>query len=274
MSRDHFVPRLLLKRFREEGESLWYYDKTRPGKGVEARNPDTVFYSINMNSSSDGEFEIERQFNERIETPFNLLLDKIIPRVLIGLPIDLTNEERALCCSFVYYQCTRRPEIVEEILDEDRFGKIRYEDDFERESVALTKSLLGSEKQEDKDFLHDVRLGVISHASDEVIEAMFKSGIFFLKSPPDGAFCITSNPVYFGTVNVIDPSENQCQAPCIALPVSKKVAICFGAPWLDGTIQSFSNHLDIEQFNRDLWQQSNKIAGATQKQLQRIVGLI
>jgi hypothetical protein len=268
MSRDHFVPKLLLKRFQDEDGRLWYYDTKRAHKGVEPRNPDSVFYKKYFSSNSDRTFTVERQFNERVETPFNEFLDELLPKLEPAVTFELTGDQRALCAAFTYYQAKRRPELMTDLLN-DEYGS--FEDPDEKRAMEFTRALSESSDVVDKGDLHDMRLSVLTHTNSEVLSGMSRAGIWFLESHRSERFCVTSNPVKSHNLHVLDKYGNEMSGTSLAMPVSKDFAMCFGPPSLDGTVQRIATKEVAEKFNSTLWRTSNKIAGTSKAQLERLV---
>lgn len=272
MSKDHFVPQMILKRFKKPGGTLWYYDSERPLKGVEERNPASVFFHRRFSTSSDKEFSVEEQFRDKIETPLNILLDKILPRIRLGMPIDISIENAALLTYFMYYQAKRRPEVVRDVMQEATYGPLEFQDQDEENAVKYTGSILDSEEDEDRSFVHDLRLGILTHTNPAVIESLIEAGIWFARAPDHETFCITSNPIKSHSLHIVDDNGAARHGESLVVAVSYDIAVCFGPPWLDRTIQRVSRAEDVRQINASLWAQSNKIAGASKEQIERIVG--
>lgn len=84
----HFVPRAHLKRFADENGQLWHYDKTKRKKGVEPRNPKSVFWLKHHNTlideNNDQNFELEKELS-KVETQFKQISDDVIEKISGGV---------------------------------------------------------------------------------------------------------------------------------------------------------------------------------------------
>nr|WP_321360325.1 DUF4238 domain-containing protein [uncultured Hyphomonas sp.] len=273
MSKDHFVPQLILKRFKKPGGVFWYYDRQRPQKGVEERNPSKVFYHRSFSTSSDKEFSVEEQFQERIETPLTELLDKVLPMVRLGFTPEISDENAELVAHFLYYQAKRRPEVVRDTLDTKIYGPLTFRDRAEERAVKFTSSVLDSNLSEDLSFIHDLRLHILTHTNPKVIRHIIDTGFWFARAPAQGAFCITSNPIRSHFLDIVDASGVRRSGQSLLIPVAHDIAVCFGPPWLDRTVQFINDPQCVDRINESLWAQSNKIGGPTKQQIEQIVGI-
>lgn len=105
----HFVPQAHLKRFTDENGQLWYYDKTKRDKGVEPRNPKSVFWLKHHNTligeDNEKNFDLERELS-KIETQFTRISHDVIEKISKG--VDPLSDNAS--CDFLrrYFQLQQR----------------------------------------------------------------------------------------------------------------------------------------------------------------------
>lgn len=262
MSKHHFVPQFMVREFRNADGVLWYYDESRAEKGVESRNPSSVFFQRNLNANSDKSVNVESQFNERLETPFSNLSSRIISSVRGRARYVLTTDEKILCAAFIYYQWKRYPEVLEYALGFDTGN--RHDED----EVEQVRELLKSAEKSDQDFIHDVRLSVIAKANTSVMKHLVKIGFWFAKSPPAEFFIVGSNLLHRHKFQVLHPSVASVNS--ILMPIAYDLALCIGPKVLEGQILDIRRKTDIRAINRKISSSSSKIAGPSRNTIEKL----
>ena len=91
------MPRAHLKRFADVNGQLWHYDKSKHQKGVEPRNPKSVFWLKHHNTligeNNEQNFDIENELS-KIEAQFKQISDDVIEKVSGGID---PSPDRASC---------------------------------------------------------------------------------------------------------------------------------------------------------------------------------
>ena len=109
----HFVPRVHLKRFADQNGHLWHFDKTKLKKGVEPRNPKSIFWLKHHNTligeNNEKNFEIELELS-KIETCFSDISEELIKKVLGGIDPSSDHESCRFMRQYFQLQYRRTPD--------------------------------------------------------------------------------------------------------------------------------------------------------------------
>ena len=129
----HYIPRMLLKRFTDNGGNLYFYDKRHPDKGVRKRAPKNLFYERHFYTqvAEDGtqDAAVETEFLARLENDASPVIEKIVSAARRGDTPNLSVAEKDVWVEFTYIQFKRVPERREKN-KEEIFEEIRREIDF------------------------------------------------------------------------------------------------------------------------------------------------
>lgn len=109
----HFVPRMLLKRFVGSDSRLWAFDKRRPDRGIWQSTPKDLLkerhlYTVTL---ADGlqNFAVEEALGH-VESAAEPVIERVLERARVGLPPQLTSEDRFTMILFLYFQLKRVPD--------------------------------------------------------------------------------------------------------------------------------------------------------------------
>ncbi|RWN09485.1 MAG: DUF4238 domain-containing protein [Mesorhizobium sp.] len=79
---NHYVARMLLKRFMSDDGEFFYVDRRRPEKAIIHRNPEGVFSRNHLYTSYDKDgnpdVALERDIYRKIESDTSPIIDKIV----------------------------------------------------------------------------------------------------------------------------------------------------------------------------------------------------
>ncbi len=268
----HFIPQMLSERFKGDDGKLWYFDAERPHKGVEPRNPESIFVAKHLNTveKKDGTKDLtaEAVFG-RIESDTKPILDKIRLAFPQGPPIALTQAERQTLAKFVFYQFKRPPEAffdkavgvtVADIREDakafynEKLGRNPTEEEYQE--VASVDALEWMKKA-----------GHIMATADpgqKVVDLILQNcGIFFLGTPEHCSWVLGSNPV------IRDGGRLGMPDVRYFMPIDKDVALCFGDPRTEGQIAA-ATQAQVRRLNEEAWSQSKTIAGPSARQLRSL----
>ena len=86
----HYIPRMLLKRFTDKEGNLYCYDKRHPDKGVRKRAPKNLFFVRHLYTqvAEDGTQDalVETEFLAVLESQASPVIEKIISAARLGQP--------------------------------------------------------------------------------------------------------------------------------------------------------------------------------------------
>jgi len=259
VSKHHFVPQLILRRFRSESGELFYFNLDQPEKPIISRNPSSIFYSRNLNTLADRTQSREQQFAEKLDTPFDAFLNRVEIEKERKRAILLSEDERALAACFLYYQWSRRPTIVEDLL---ATGNLDVLDDGEKEAIRILSESLDSTDPELGAFLHNVRAMSLVHMNPEVVHDIKGRGLCFVRNESGQPFIIGAQPVLRHIWWLHSLAENisyEVDQMCFA--VSADLMLMIGPIELDGQVLKITNPSAVRACNKGVALQSRMIAG-------------
>lgn len=111
--RHHYIPQCHIKRFSNENNQLWYFDKLKVSKGVELRSPASIFWRHHHNTligeKGEKNYTIELELS-KVESQYSDVSAKISDAVGAGrLPI-LSERESAFIREYTQLQARRSPD--------------------------------------------------------------------------------------------------------------------------------------------------------------------
>jgi hypothetical protein len=112
--RHHIVPQFILKNFCDQNGQLYFYQKNRPHKGIEVRNPETAFFQRNIYSNFKSCFADQRedkteQHFAQIESAASPVIKRIIESARNTKLPSLNEEEKYALSHFIRMQFARTP---------------------------------------------------------------------------------------------------------------------------------------------------------------------
>lgn len=258
MSKHHFVPKLLLKRFKSEDGELFYFNLYKPNQPIVHRNPDTIFYERRLNTLSDNSQSREAQFAERIDTPFDALLTNIEASFGNGNRVDLTEEARTIVACFVVYQWKRRPSALTDILASNTQTKLSPS---EEDALEIVRRAVVSSEPEMQNFAHDLRAQVLVHLNPDVVESVLSRGFCFARNRTNNKFIVGSNPICRHVFLLNSDQAEKFEVDQNVMPISNDKLLLIGPSELDGRILDICSSSDVRSMNSKIALQSNMIAG-------------
>jgi len=259
LSKHHFVPQLILRRFRSTSKEFFYFNIEKPDDLIVNRNTRSVFYQRGLNTLSNKSESREQQFAARLETPFNQLLDQIEQVLFSKSVLDLSDDDRALIASFFYYQYRRRPSIVDELMSDPRRIEL---DQAEVDALKFTSKALLSDDQNDRDYLHDLRAVLLVHMNPEVVKDIIKTGVCFVRNSTDQPFIVGSRPICHVAFKANDTLvRERYLVERFVFPVSARWSILIGPVELDRRVLEITNNSEVRLINKKIALQSTMIGG-------------
>jgi len=259
LSKHHFVPKLILKRFKSDSGELFYFDLKKPHRPIISRNPDSIFYERSLNTLSDRSESREQQFAEKIDTPFDALLSRIEARSGAGRRLDLSSDDRTLLACFLYYQLKRRPSIVSDLLEEDADNDIPSHDISLLSDIQKQPSI---NTDDARNFIHDVRALTLVHLSPEVVENIIKRGVCFARNLTDQKFIVGARPITRHVLTIGGPRRsNVYEVDQLVFPVGSDFLMLIGPIELDGQVLELASSAEVRSLNKKIALQSSMIAG-------------
>src|SRR5665213_4370433 len=142
---NHYVPEMLLKRFMSEDGDLFYYDKRKPEKSIEHRNPSSIFCQPNLyvdvNKAGKRNVTLERDVYSRLEGDTKPILDRIVTAARKSELPKLSPEEKSTWDQFFLQQWQRTPDAFAVIFNKFDFDE-KFDSSVEESNFSSKSNLL------------------------------------------------------------------------------------------------------------------------------------
>jgi hypothetical protein len=232
--RHHSVPEMLQRRFADQREMLWFFDKLRPNLGVRSTTSNSLFVRHRQYTfkHSDGrrDWSLEVRYSQ-LEGYMNVLIERIVPEVIGGKYPKLTPNERALLDLYLYEQWRRVPELYDKLISDSEFVALIQQslDEYEQQIRPLTSAeregfmsaaYLKAERQR-------VRVLSLSHTTGTSLAALSTKGLFFARTAKNRSFLLGSSPVI--KLTPLDQSDLSHPNVEVWLAIDPNVAIVLAA---------------------------------------------
>ena len=272
----HYIPRMLLKRFTDKEGNLYFYDKRHPDKGVRRRAPKNLFYERHLYTQveEDGtqDASVETEFLAVLESEASPVIEKIVSAARRGHPPKLSPVEKDIWVKFSYNQFVRVPETRGKYR-EDILQKIRRKIDFIGRFRPFTDrelSILDDEETMERLFrnssIQSVRMASVKVSG---VLSEKRVGVAVIRNPkPRRSFVIGSNPV----VKMSHPERSHLADPTVELwlPLARDVAVSPCPGDRDKVVSANDRH--IREINKSIFQQSTVIAGCSRELIESVLG--
>ena len=273
----HYIPRMLLKRFTDKEGNLYFYDKRHPDKGVRKRAPKNLFYERHLYTQveEDGtqDASVETEFLAVLESEANPVFERIVSAARRGDTPNLSPDEKNIWVEFTYIQFKRVPERREKH-KEEIFQEIRREIEFIGQFQRFTDhklSILDDEETMER-LWRNISIQTVQKPLSKEGAAIFiekRIGVAVIRNPkPKRSFVIGSNPV----VKMSNPERSHLADPTVELwlPLARDVAVTPCPGERDKIISANDRH--IRTINKSIFQQSTVIAGCSRELIELVKG--
>ena len=267
----HIVPKMILRKFVNDDDKLFVFDKRRPKSGVYPVSPAKAFTEKDLNSTKQADGTLDAQLEIRfskLESEVSPIIDRIVDCALSGKKPELSDVQLNRWNNFVSYQQKRAPDAFE------RMGVTQtYPDDLLRRVDEIERDIRPLTDQEKKDiFSYRMYQNVVvaARGTNEgfVLEALTRRGLAIaILDSPKRSFIIGDYPLArLGRNSLNHP---QCE---LWFPVSSKVAV---SPWGEASSETIIalNREQVRRMNNVIWEQSNIIAGRSDRLIRSLAGL-
>jgi hypothetical protein len=264
----HFVSKMLLRRFTDQNGNLFFFSKLCPQKGVLTTTPAKLFRKRHIYTAEDKrgvkDVALENHYAE-MEGLANSIIEKIVSSARQGREPRLTAKERDIWDSFFYDQWRRVPDLHGKFLEKDSFESfIQHAVD----AVEARRGPLGASAKrdiQDPSWLERVKQNAKVEAlkgnSPEILTLLRTKGLgIIVIRNPGASFVIGSFPV----VKLTKPGHEHLADPTVEvwLPVAHDVAVS-PAPNPPGTelVVEITGDAPVRALNIASFKQSTAIAG-------------
>ena len=272
--RHHFVPQMLLRRFVDDAGYLYFVDRRNLQAGVQPARPDNLLLERHLYSKilRDGtrDVTLERRY-AKLEGIVNPLIDDITRCVLDGVIPKLNDAAKSAWDWFLYEQWRRVPDMHNRVMPlADAETAIREAiDAFEN----LHRKLTPDERQRSltpqaiAEFRQNARVGALSRASSQILNALANKGLSFGVCEPRHSFILGSSPVLkiAGTTSRLDDPTVE-----IWLPIHPNIMAATGGKKGDTKIVQLPAH-SVRSFNLAVMRKSSMIASRSKKLVHSLV---
>lgn len=268
--RHHFVSEMQQRRFTNEDGKLYFFDKRFPEKGVLATKPKNLFVEGHLYTRTDErgnkDVSLERYF-AALEGDADRIIEKMVLAVRNNNLPCLTVDEKNLWDLFFCYQWKRVPEAIEAGYDVRSFDLYLKEviEEFEENHRPLSpeEHQHFANKKTRAQLFQNSKVMAIADPGGEVQNVLGKKGLIFAVTyKSNKSFVIGSRPV----IRLSSPGREHLSDPSVEiwLPIASDVAV---TPALSRGQERFVEikDEDVRKINACIYQQSNKIAGCSER---------
>ena len=275
--RQHYNPRMLLKRFVDTDGRLHFFTNHAPDKGVLTSTPENLFLQKHLYTQVDEvgtkDVSIETSFLANLEGKADPIIEKIVCAARRRQPPNLSHDEKDVFLTFFYIQLTRVPDVRDPIMDEVRHDTIE-----EIEEAANVRSLTDDERamldggEEMERRLKNANIQSLPMGLNNRVFQILKKKhmcVALIRNPkPKRAFVIGSYPV----VKLSFPDRSFLGDPTVQvwLPLARDVAVALNSGKCDRV--KMIKDRDIQSLNESIFKQSTVIAGCSQELIESLLG--
>ncbi len=265
----HYIPRMILKRFTDKEGNLHFYDKKHPDKGVRKRAPKNLFYERHLYTQVEEggtqDASVETEFLANLESKAAPIIAMIVKAARLRRVPVLAVCERKAYVEYFRTQLVRLPERRRWFAEETRRQVVQ---ELERASAVRPLKdhelalLEGGEEIERMWSNSSVATLPLAFASDPMSERYSRGGlcIAVIRKPTSKrAFVIGSNPI----VRLVDDDRMYSENPDIELwlPLARDVAVALNPGTCDRLKIMKDKH--IWKMNEIIFSQSSTVAGCS-----------
>ena len=264
-TRQHFVPKMLLRNFTETKGWLFSFDKDLPERGVRKSSAkrfcteDDIYTVYDEHGNRD--VSAEKDF-ALLEGKTGEIIKKIKEAVRAGKPPGLNSSEKETLDRFFLCQCSRVPDWNDPILNR------RFENTFNE-----NPEILEMPKTDIDRFKRDVRARSLAHyiknPSKKMLSILENKGLIIaVAATGNERFVIGSNPV------IVDHPGYSLFGRIRKdwLPIAPDIAVALSFPRGVENLVKFGEG-NIRSFNEAVFGQSAMIAGNSRELVERVAGL-
>lgn len=269
--RNHYIPVMILKHFKDRDGILHCYSKD--SGNVFKSKPERIFYIRNLHTQRDSsgrkDSSIESRISKFIEDPAAPVVTKIIETARNRTKPDLTNEEKMIWDRFFCCQLRRLPKSRELLADSEIV--LQALDDFERKVRPLTKT----ERQKYENFelqkqlTDNAWIDAILPNDGELLHVIQSKGLAIgVIDSSRKSFIIGDRPV----VEIASEGSTDLRRPGVErlLPISYDVVVTpAGLPGGEELI-FLKDAGYIRKLNETIFEQSNIVAACSEKLIESL----
>ena len=273
--RNHFVPKMLLKKFTDEDGRLYFFDRRFEEKRILKTTPDAICWKRDLyvvrDEGGNRDDSAEDKFAE-LERKAARVLDKIITAVRDGKAPALNSSEKEILDRYVYFQWARVPDTADPIVDHTLEKlSLKYSEiaDLPPEKRAELGKGLHVESLADMTEPGEGGLSIFGYRSRAFEFLRNKSLAFVGIRRKNKSFVIGSRPV----VQVFPEHSDSAPLPFLAvwLPLAHDVAVAYGEG--EGGLMEFTEDRELRRFNETVFKQSKTIAGRSERLIASLAGV-
>lgn len=265
---NHYVPQMLLNRFKSDNGKLYYYNKDAPLNGVEPRNTKTVFAKFHLYTGRDKDgnpdVSLEREIYGKIDNDANAVIEKIVLAVRTNRLPGLTSTEKASWDEFFYHQWKRTPDFLDRLVNRDTFADgflLKFEEaygrlsDEQRQQVRDSKTVTRT--------YQNAKVLALKSNGDAVVDAFSSRGLGIAHiTKPHKSFIIGSFPI----VKLTPPGMTRIDHSSVEIwiPIAHDVVVSPHGGATEEKLVNISDH-HIRALNEFIFKQSTEVAGRSKE---------
>ena len=273
--RQHYNPRMLLKRFVDKDDRLHFFTKHAPDKGVLTSTPKNLFLQKHLYTQVDKagtkDVSVATSFLANLEGKADPIIEKIVCAARRRQTPNLSHDEKDVFLTFFYLQLTRVPDVRDTIMDEVRHDTIE-----EIQNKANFRPLTYDEREMSKGGEEMERL--LKNASIQSLPMGLKNKAFRILSEKHMCVAVIPNPtpmrnLVIGSYPVVKlsyPGRSFIGDPSVQvwLHLAHDVAIAFNSGECERVKVLKPRH--IQALNESGYKQSTMIAGRSYKLIESL----
>ena len=273
--RNHYVPKMLSRRFTGADGKLYFYNKRIPENGIQQTVSNNLFVKKDLyNQFRDNEEKDTSAEDElsSIESDATEVLDKIVGAARSAEVPGLTSTEKNRLDVFIYHLWKRTPDFHNDKLRDHRiYEEVKSTiDDYEKAGSSIPLDLLNmsnNSPQMDK-IRHNMRAMASLSPSPESLRRLGEKGLRVVAIyDPNEAFIIGSRPIL-----ELRSTPNDTNVD-LFIPLAYDVAI---QPFLakdEEKLKLENKGALIRALNKAIMEESTIIAGRSYELIESLVGV-
>lgn len=274
-AKHHYVPEFLIWNFEAPNGRVYFYDKDRPKKGIEERNPGNILYQkhIYTRTHSNGSKDVQQELDyAKLEHAVAPVVVHIVESARSGKLPNLTIEQKGLWDAFLYEQWRRVPDLHDALFTPELYDNItrRTIADLERlRPLRPDERELINDPKFTRMMLHNARVNLLGSRSANVMQVLGSRAIAIVRlTKPNKSFVLGSRPV----VKLTTSSNTHLSHPEVEfwLPIAPDVLAGIGRHDGEELLLPASDDF-VRGFNLSVFKHSTKVVARSKQLLESIL---
>lgn len=273
----HYIPAMLLRRFKDKNGKLYCFRKDSPDKVFES-TPDNAFKERHLHTQQDEhgnkDVSVEKELS-KLEGQANEVIEKIVQTARLGKEPRLTDSEKEIWDQFLCRQWTRIPKMRDEMQNPAFVSEALSHFEVEVRPLTDNQRNTFSDPKEQSRLMKNLWVEQLAGRSRaEILEILENKGIAIrIVRNPKWSFIIGSDPILIVKVTPCEQTHISDPNVGVLLPISQNVIVTAALSRGEEQIVEMDEMLDIRQINKAIFNQSDMVAGRSRELIESLAGV-